>query len=79
LPYSLAFIILPKITPLEDKEITADIKFHADFYREYTNSKGNKIIEYYELDENANPDENSILKVYSIWIAYDEKVEKNRN
>jgi len=68
--------LLAKLTPLEDKEITADIKFHADFYREYTNSKGNKIIEYYELDENANPDEHSLLKVYSIWTAYDEKGRK---
>ena len=26
--------LLATLTPLEDKEITADIKFHADFYRE---------------------------------------------
>ena len=69
--------LLATLTPLlEDKEITADIKFHADFYREYTNSKGNKIIEYYELDENANPDEHSLLKVYATWTAYDEKGRK---
>lgn len=65
--------LLDTLTPLKDKEIVADIKFHADFYREYKNSKGNLICEYYELNEDANPDENRIQKVYATWTAFDEQ------
>lgn len=65
--------LLATLTPLAEKEIVADIKFHADFYKEYKNSKGNLIREYYELDEDANPDENSLLKVYATWTAFDEQ------